>query len=503
MKRSSGILLPVFSLPSPYGIGTLGREAYNFIDFLAAAGQKHWQMLPLGPTGFGDSPYQSFSSYAGNPYFIDLNLLIENGLMLKNEVEEISWGDDPGRVDYEILYRYREPLLKKAFRRFFEGSQPGAGEKTTLKDDFSQFCRDNLSWLDDYALFMALKGHFDMAPWHEWHDEDIRRYLPEAAEKYKLLLSEEIKYHRFVQYLFFSQWGRLREYGKEHGIKFIGDLPIYVSMDSADSWTSKGKLQFDENAVPLGVSGVPPDYFSETGQLWGNPLYNWEEMRKDGYTWWMRRIAAAAGMFDCIRLDHFRGFDSYWRIPFGNDTAVEGEWLAGPGIDFISRVKEQFPNLEVIAEDLGNLTESVHKLLAESGFPGMKVLLFAFSQGDSSEHLPPNYNSNSVVYTGTHDNTTVRGWIEKEASIEELSFAEKYFESCPKNGWNWRFICTAMESVADLCIVQLQDYLSLPDHARINTPGTLGGNWQWRLIGGELKDELAKKIAEMSGFYGR
>lgn len=503
MKRSSGILLPVFSLASAHGIGSLGRQAYKFIDFLRAAGQKYWQMLPLGPTGFGDSPYQSFSSYAGNSYLIDLDLLIENGLLLKEEVEGINWGNDPGKVDYGIMYKHREPLLKKAFSRFFSDCASDTKDSIYLKYGFYKFCDDNCDWLEDYALFMALKRHFGMAPWLEWPDEDIRKYLPEAVEKYKTLLADEIKYHRFVQYLFFSQWEKLRRYGKEQGIKFIGDLPIYVSMDSADAWTSTRILQFDENGTPLGVGGVPPDYFSETGQLWGNPLYDWDEMKKDGYSWWMRRIAASVGMFDCIRLDHFRGFDSYWRVPFRNDTAVEGEWVSGPGIDFINLIKEQFPDLEVIAEDLGYLAESAYKLVEESGFPSMKVLQFAFNPEDLSVHLPSKHTPNSVVYTGTHDNTTARGWAEKEATAKELSYAEKYFKSCTEDGWSWKFICSAMGSAAALCIVQLQDYLNLPVSARINTPGTIGGNWQWRLTGGELKDELAERIAEISRCYSR
>ncbi len=495
MQRSSGILLPVFSLPSPYGIGTFGREAYNFIDFLQAAGQKYWQMLPLGPTGFGDSPYQSFSAYGGNPYFIDLDILIEEGLLDRDEVEGIFWGENPAKVDYGTLYSQRELLLRKAFSRFrLEG---GWGES------FEAFCRANAGWLEDYTLYMALKKHFDMKPWQEWEDEDIRLRRPDAIKKYTEFLRDDVRYHLFSQFLFFSQWNALRAYGKEKGIGFIGDLPIYVSMDSADAWASPAFLQIDGEGKPLGVAGVPPDYFSATGQLWGNPLYDWDAMKQDGYSWWMRRIAVSAGMFDIIRLDHFRGLESYWSVPRDEDTAVKGKWLPGPGMDFIEKLKRQFPGLDIIAEDLGLLTEEVHKLLADSGFPGMKVLQFAFGSGNDCDYLPHKFNPNSVVYTGTHDNTTVRGWLEEEASEGERIYAEKYFGLSWEEGKNWGFIRGAMGSVANLCVVQMQDYLNLPNSARINTPATLGGNWQWRLTEGQATAELAGRISQMTGLYGR
>lgn len=491
MKRSSGILLPVFSLPSDYGIGSLGKEAHNFIDFLNKSGQGYWQMLPLGPTGFGDSPYQNFSVYAGNPYFIDLDALIEEGLLQAEELAEICWGEDLKKVDYEILYKKREVVLRKAFGRFCPN------------EAYRRFCDKNSGWLEDYGLFMALKGHFNNKPWHEWEDDSIRSRRPEQISVYAEILKDDIEYHRFVQYIFFKQWNELRSYAKKKSVKFIGDLPIYISMDSADAWASVDILQFDEERKPTGLGGVPPDYFSKTGQLWGNPLYDWDMMKADGYGWWMRRIKSAVDLYDAVRLDHFRGFESYWRVPYGAKTAIQGEWVKGPGIDFINVVKKAFPELEVIAEDLGCLTEDVYKFVEDSGFPGMKVLQFAFESGNSSDYLPHRYKSNSVVYTGTHDNNTVRGWLEDDAGEEEKALAEEYFALSEKEGWNWGFIRGAMRSVAGLCVVQIQDYLDLPSSDRINTPGTVGGNWQWRLVKGQLDEGLAEKIAHLTWTYER
>ncbi len=502
MKRSSGILLPVFSLPSPYGIGTLGKEAYNFIDFLQAAGQKYWQMLPLGPTGFGDSPYQSLSSFAGNPYFIDLNPLVEQGLLTRDEVDQTPWGQEPTDIGYQALYLNREGLLRTAFARFCY-NEIKFSEGRTDEEIFGPFYQENRHWLEDYALYAAVKKHFQMRPWHQWDDEGIRLRRPEALKRYEEMLREDISYHIFTQYLFFTQWEALRDYGKAKGIDFIGDLPIYIAMDSADAWSARGCLQLTEEGKPMGVAGVPPDYFSETGQLWGNPLYDWDKVKEDGYAWWMERIRASARMFDIIRLDHFRGFESYWSVPFGELTAVGGKWMKGPGMDFIRMVKERFPSLEIIAEDLGILTEEVHRLVEDSGFPGMKVLQFAFGSGNRCGYLPHMYGNNAVVYTGTHDNTTVRGWLEEEATETERSYAVKYFGLSGEEGWNWGFIRGAMSSVADLCIVQMQDYLNLPGTARTNIPGTLGGNWQWRLTKDQLTEALAERIANICRLYNR
>lgn len=492
MKRSSGILFHISSLPSPYGIGTLGKEAFAFIDFLKQAGQKYWQMLPLGPTGFGDSPYQSFSSFAGNPYFIDLDLLIDDGLLSKEEVCGICWGKDSKRVDYEKIYQYREVVLKKAFQRGFKR------DKELLGD----FCHNNQDWILDYALYMSLKSYFGMKSWEEWEDQDIRFRSPKVLEKYQELLKEEIQYHIYIQYLFFQQWEALRAYGRAKGIRFIGDIPIYVPFDSADIWASPEFFQLDERRIPVAVGGVPPDCFSQTGQLWGNPLYNWEAMKSDDYSWWIQRIRACTKLFDAIRIDHFRGFESYWSIPWGEVTAVNGKWRPGPGHDFIQRMKENFPSLEIIAEDLGFLTEEVRELVTFSGFPGMKVLQFAFESKETCNYLPHNYNRNSVVYTGTHDNTTVAGWLE-EGNDTEIEFARKYMGLNREEGWVWGFIRSGMSSVSDLFIAQMQDYLELPGSERMNIPGTLGNNWKLRLEKGELTEELANKIANITKMYGR
>ena len=499
MERSSGILLPIFSLPSAHGIGTFGQEAYNFIDFLSLAGQKYWQVLPLGPTGFGDSPYQCFSTFAGNPLFIDLDLLAEEGLLDGKELKEMHWGDDPTRVDYVAVYKEKIPLLRKAFTVYDRKIQEGS------MDDgpFREFCKVQGEWLEDFAFFMALKEHFQMRSWLEWEDEGIRLRFPEAVGRYRQLLREDIRYHAFLQYLFYTQWQTLRAYGEEKGIRVIGDLPIYVSLDSADAWTRSCCLKLDQQGFPTEVGGVPPDGFSETGQLWGNPLYRWDAMKEDGYAWWMDRIGATAELFHIIRLDHFRGLESYWSIPYGEVTAANGKWMQGPGMDFIDRIKECFPHLLFIAEDLGFLTEEVHRMVESSGFPGMKVLQFAFASGNRNSYLPHMYMKNAVVYTGTHDNTTVRGWLEEESTEEERSHAIRYFGLSEEEGLNWGFIRGAMSSVADLCIVQMQDYLNLPGTARINRPGTLGGNWQWRLTKGQLSAELAQRIANLTELYNR
>ena len=364
MNRSSGILLPISSLPSPYGIGTFGAAAYAFADFLHEAGQKYWQLLPLGPTSYGDSPYQSFSTFAGNPYFVDLDLLIEDGLLLAEEVEACDWGEDPRHVDYGKIYESRFAILAKAKARGYARDY----------EDVQAFCQENEQWLDNYALYMACKKHFGMKAWSEWEDKDIRMHRPEAVEKYRRDLQEDMELFIYIQYLFFKQWNALRAYINDLGIEIIGDLPIYVSMDSADVWAEPEYFVLNEERIPLEVAGVPPDYFSEDGQLWGNPIYDWEAMAKDGYGWWIRRIEGAGKLYDVIRIDHFRGFDTYWAVPYGEKTAKIGQWKHGPGMDLVGLLKKTFPKLEFIAEDLGEQSPSVRQLLADSGFPGMKIL---------------------------------------------------------------------------------------------------------------------------------
>lgn len=475
--RSSGILMPIFSLPSPYGIGTLGAEGYRFVDFLKKAKQTYWQILPLGPTSYGDSPYQSFSSFAGNPYFIDIDLLINEGLLLKSEAESTDFGDDNFKIDYEKLYRGRLPLLKKAFERF------------TPNAEYEQFCSDNAEWLEEYSTFMALKEQNGGKAWNEWESETL-------GDKKAAL------FHKFLQFKFFSQWERLKNYANENGIKIIGDLPIYVAFDSADVWANKEQFLLKDNSPTL-VAGCPPDAFCEDGQLWGNPLYDWKKMKADGYSFWKRRLGAVLKTFDVVRIDHFRGFESYYAVPAGDKTAKNGKWLKGPDIAFFKEMEKHFGgNLPIIAEDLGFLTDAVYKMLKKSGYPGMKVLQFAFDSREENDYLPHNYERNCVVYTGTHDNDTIMGWT-KTAPPSDVRQAEKYLNCTADNGFNFAMIRAALSSVADLSIIMMPDLLGLGSEARINTPSVLGGNWQWRIDGICINDWLSKIVADLTKIYGR
>ncbi len=492
MKRSSGVLLPVTALPAPHGIGTLGNEAYRFIDFLAAAGQQYWQILPLGPTSFGDSPYQPFSSFAGNPYLIDLDALVEEGLLTAEEVSAVDWGNDPARVDYGKIYASRMPMLRRAFDR----------ADAHLRAEAAAFAEENAAWLPDYALFMALKQHFGMRAWTQWEDADIRLRKPEAVQAWRERLSADVEFLTFVQYLFYRQWDALKAYAGAHNVKLIGDLPIYVAMDSADVWAGPQNFQLDETNTPTAVAGVPPDSFSADGQLWGNPLYRWDEMRADGYRWWMNRIAGAARLYDVLRIDHFRGLESYWRIPYGAKNACCGEWVQGPGVEFVDAVRTHFPDLPIIAEDLGFLSEEVYALLAASGFPGMKVLEFAFDSREPGEYRPHTYPENCVCYTGTHDNMPLIGWRE-DAAPEDVAHAEAYLGLNEREGFNWGMIRGGMCSRAVLFVAQMQDYLGLGAESRMNTPSTLGCNWQWRMENGDCTPALAEKMRFYTELFGR
>ena len=496
MKRSSGILMAVSSLPSPYGIGTLGQAAYDFADFLHAAGQRYWQMLPLGPTSYGDSPYQSFSAYAGNPYYIDPELLIADGLLTRSECSRCKWGGDPRYVDYGRIYEKRFDLLHKAYKRGWQRS----GEAVAA------FVEANERWLPDYALFMACKRHFGMKAWTEWPD-DIRLRQEGAVEKYRALLREDVEFFTYLQYLFFQQWNRLRDYVHAQGIRIIGDLPIYVAMDSADVWAEPEFFQLDETLVPNAVSGVPPDYFSADGQLWGNPLYNWDRMREDGFGWWIRRIDGAGKLYDIIRIDHFRGFESYWAVPYGETTAKNGKWVAGPGMDLIDRLNGWFPQLEFIAEDLGYPTPGVQQLLHDSGWPGMKVLEFAFDSrdtGSASDYLPHNYPVNSVAYTGTHDNETLVSWYQTITSAERALVRDYLCDyATPEAQLYKSMIALIFRSAAATCIIPMQDWLGLDNSARINKPSTVGENWRWRLKKSQLTPKLQKEICSITTRYGR
>ena len=492
MKRSCGILLPVFALPSPYGIGTLGQAAYDFVDFLRQAGQSWWQMLPLGPTGYGDSPYQSFSSYAGNPYFIDPDLLRRDGLLTAQEIASLAWGSDPARVDYAALYENRFVLLQKAAERGWARD----------REEVQLFARQNAQWLPDYALYMAVKRHFDEKPWTQWPDEAIRLRKPEAMAQYRQMLASDIRMFTYSQFLFFRQWNALREYAHEQGVGIIGDLPIYVPMDSADVWAEPAFFQLDSDGYPTETAGVPPDCFSRDGQLWGNPLYRWEAMKADGYGWWIRRVDGAAKLYDMLRIDHFRGFESYWAVSYGDTTAKNGHWVKGPGMDLVQVLLNWFPQMQFIAEDLGFLTPEVRKLLADSGLPGMKVLEFAFDSREPSNYLPHLYTPHCVCYTGTHDNAPLPAWKE-EADPDDLALAVQYLGLNEEEGFHWGVLRGGMSSVAELFVAQMQDYLGLGAESRINTPGEPVGNWQWRLHPGQLTAALSRRMAHMARLYGR
>lgn len=491
--RRNGMLLPIASLPSPYGIGGFSKEAYEFIDLLEETGQKLWQILPLGPTSYGDSPYQSFSTFAGNPYFIDLDTLAEKGWLTKEACEASDYGDNESYIDYGRIYNSRFVLLKQAFLN-----------SDILSDEkFTEFCKDNQHWLPDYALYMALKNQNDGKSWIEW-EEEIRLRKPEAVECYKKELEEECNFYEFLQYEFHEQWTKVKEYAHKKGIQIVGDVPIYVAFDSADTWANPELFQLDEKNLPLGVAGCPPDAFSATGQLWGNPLYNWAYHKKTGYDWWLKRIAYCFDLYDIVRIDHFRGFDEYYSIPYGDETAVNGHWEKGPGMDLFNTVKEKLGELDIIAEDLGFLTESVFQLLKDSGYPGMKVLQFAFDPSEDSDYLTYKYQRNCVVYTGTHDNDTTAGWFEK-LSDGDKEVALRYMNSfyTPKEEQHWDLIALAMRSTADTCIIPVQDFLGLGSEARINMPSTLGDNWKWRMTKGAFSEELKEKIRRMTKLYGR
>jgi len=491
--RKSGILMAMTSLPSPYGIGTMGRAAYRFVDFLRAAGQTYWQLLPLGPTSYGDSPYSSFSTFAGNPYLIDLDLLAEEGLLERTELQGIDWGSDEQRVDYGKIYEHRFTVLRLAFAR-------GRGK---LAGELESFRRENGGWLEEYALFMAMKVHFGMIGWTEWPEEDIRLHRAKAVERYRKKLRDEVDFWVFTQLLFFRQWDELRRYAHEKGVQFIGDVPIYVALDSADVWSNPSFFQLDEENVPKEVAGVPPDAFTEEGQLWGNPLYDWDAMRADGFGWWIRRIEGAQRLYDVIRIDHFRGFESYWAVPYGDKTARRGRWKPGPGMDLVGVLTGWFPGLRFIAEDLGYTTPEVEKLLADSKLPGMKVLEFGFDPQGESGYVPHNCQRHSVCYIGTHDNETVRGWVRSGKGRAFIRYAKEYMHITREEGWCWGMIRTGMSTASELFVMQMQDVLGLPGWSRMNSPGTTEGNWQWRMKPGADSPELAKRLRKITHTYRR
>lgn len=487
--RKSGILLPIFSLPSSYGIGCFDKEAYQFVDKLAEAKQTYWQILPLGLTGYGDSPYQSFSTYAGNPYFIDLNELCEKGWLSKDLLP--VYETNTLEINYTHIYNTRYKLLKSAYLN------------SDIKENknFIQWCNEESWWLDDYALFMAIKDHYNGISWNHWPKE-LRLRDKLALEMICEELMDKIEYYQFLQYVFWNQWNSLKQYANSKGIQIIGDIPIYVAFDSADVWANPELFQLDENRNPSAVAGCPPDGFSADGQLWGNPLYRWNAHKEQNYAWWVSRMKYCAKKYDVVRIDHFRGFDEYYSIPYGETTARNGHWEKGPGYDLFESIENQLGELNVIAEDLGFVTESMKKLVEDCGYPGMKVFQFAFDSRDENNallYLPENYTSNSVVYPGTHDNETMMGWLSSIKS-EEKQTLKQYLKTNTKNDEELLDICieTIMHSVSDICIIPMQDWLKLDNSSRINTPSTLGTNWKWRMNKDLFSEDLIAKIQSIT-----
>lgn len=487
--------MAVSSLPSRYGIGCFDSAAYEFADQLAEAGQSLWQILPIGPTSYGDSPYQAFSTFAGNPYFISVDELVEAGWVTREECEELNAETDPRHVDYGALYQKRRSLLRKAYENC----------DILESEAFEEFCKEQAEWLDDYALFMALKDAHGGAAWSEWEPELALRE-PDAVRKAKEELAVDVRYYQFLQYLFFTQFKKLLTYAHEKGVRVIGDIPIYVSADSADAWSEPELFQFDENRKQTAVSGCPPDAFAPGGQLWGNPLYNWPYHKKTGYEWWIRRIRHCYSTCDILRIDHFRGFDEYFSIPAGDETAANGRWEKGPGIELFRAIEDALGKREIIAEDLGYVTDSVRQLVKDTGFGGIKVFEFAFDSRDTGaarDYLPHNYPENCAAYTGTHDNATLTGWLGEITEEERQNVRDYICSDLPDEKLYWPMISCVLRSVARIAVVPMQDYLGFGNEARMNTPSTSGTNWQWRMLPGEFTPELMQKICRLTELYGR
>ena len=493
-KRQSGVLMHISSLPGKYGIGSFGQSAYDFVDFLVRTKQRYWQILPLGTTSYGDSPYQSFSAFAGNTYFIDFDILIEEGLLNEADVKGADFGDDPRKVDYAKIFDARRPIMEKAVARFLKAED---------LSDYESFVEENAAWLEVFAEYMAIKEHFDNLAWTEWPDEAIRRREAASLASYREKLADKLTYHRVTQYLFFKQWLRLKAYANEHHIEIVGDMPIYVAADSADVWAQPHFFKTDAVGKPTCVAGCPPDEFSETGQLWGNPIYDWEAMDKDGYAWWIERLRESFKIYDIVRIDHFRGFESYWEVPADSDTSATGKWVKGPDYKLFAAVKEALGDLNIIAEDLGFMTDEVIELRERTGFPGMKILQFAFNPDDESidsPHLAPN---NSVMYTGTHDNNTVLGWYKDEIDDATRQYMAQYtnrkeYETVPH-----AMLRTIFASVSFMAIATMQDLLELDSAARMNYPSTIGGNWTWRMTAEELNPIIEGELYSLTKTYRR
>lgn len=489
--RKSCILMHISSLPSEYGIGKMGKSAFEFVDFLKKSGVKCWQILPLSPTSYGDSPYQSFSVNAGNPYFIDFEVLESDRLLEHHEFASFDWGSNPDRVDYALIYENCFKVLKIAFSRFKPHKFP----------DYKKFCEENADWLDEYALFMSLKFHNDGKAWYEW-EEEISMHKIKAIAEAKKKFKKDIGFHKFIQYEFYRQWTELKKYANDSGIEIVGDIPIYCALDSVEAWSQPKLFWFDRSHRPIRVAGCPPDAFSEKGQLWGNPLYDWNYHKKNEYKWWIDRIDHASKIYDIVRIDHFRGFESYYTIPYGNEDAVEGDWKKGPDYELFRLAEEKLGKLNIIAEDLGFITPEVRDMLDKCGYPGMKVLQFGFSDGEN-EYLPHNYTStNYFAYTGTHDNETLKGWVES-MDKKSLKFAKKYLGVKKKSEIPMAVVRCAWGSIAEVAVAQIQDFLESGTDGRMNTPSTIGTNWQFRTHKSDFTPELAKKIRKLNKIYNR
>jgi len=499
MKRYAGVLLSVTSLPSKYGIGCFDQAAYDFVDWLVKAGQRYWQILPLGATSHGgsdDSPYQAYSAFAGNPYLISLEDLIQEGLLSRRECNAVDFGDNPAKVDFDKLHENRLQLLHKAYERSNISQDP----------EFRAFCNDNHWWLNDYALFMALKSFFKEVPFREW-PEDIRMHWGFALDYYNRTLYFDVEFQKFLQFKFDQQWTKLKKYANDRHIQIVGDIPIYVSPDGADVWAHPELFQLDEKNESSSIAGCPPDSFSADGQVWGNPLYRWDFHRATGYEWWVTRMWHSFKLYDVVRIDHFRGFDEYFSIPADKGSAKYGHWEKGPGMDLFNTIRRELGDRGVIAEDLGLLTDGVRQLVKDSGFPNMKVIQFAFDAADiggANEYLPHNYSNNCVVYTGTHDNEAIAGWFAglDKANKDHIRTYLRDFDTA--NKWMFRkLIDLAMMSAADTCIIPIQDWLGLDNSSRMNTPGTVDLNWSWRLLPGQVTEELCEEVRNVSKRYGR
>jgi 4-alpha-glucanotransferase len=492
LDRGAGVLMPISALPSAYGIGTLGEESYRFVDFLARIGCRYWQVLPVGPTSFGDSPYQSFSAFAGNPYFIDLGYLVEEGLLKTDELTCYEWQEDEDAIDYARIYNLRFPVLKKAYQR----------SRHVGTEEYEAFVRNNSFWLEDYSFYMAVKEHFDSHEWLLW-DEDIRDRKPEALERYRELLKEEIGFWKFCQFKFRKQWDRMKSYANKKKVQLIGDIPLYVAMDSSDVWVYGRLFELDERKNPIHVAGVPPDAFSDEGQRWGNPLYRWDVMEQEDFNWWRERMKISASLYDVIRIDHFIGVVNYYSIPADSPTAVRGQWEVGPGSKLTDIIKESIGAAKIIAEDLGVLTPNVRELIEETGFPGMRILEFSLEGPADHEYLPHNYKTtNLVAYTGTHDNETIVGFLNNMAE-DRLQFAYRYFQAGNRTELPYAIIRTLYSSIADVVVVQMQDLLEMDNTARMNFPSTIGGNWKWRMKSGQYLQLDEKRLLEYASLFAR